>query len=531
MLTKVSQLSGGLGRSASSLVWVAAFAVAAAVLLSPVYLVIRAAEEGSDAWRLLADDSVAAAAGRTVLLTVTVTASCIALAVPLAWLTARTDLPLRRMWTILLALPLSVPSFIGGFVMVSALGPGGMVQDLLEPFGVERIPPLYGFPGSWLVLTVFTYPYVYFTVRATLQRTDPAMEDAARSLGSSAWRTFLIVNLPQLRPGIAAGAILVALYVLSEFGAVSMLRYDTLTPLAYIQYTSSFDRSAAAVIGLPLLFFAILLVLIEPLTRGRARYHASGQPRPARTLHLGRWRWVALAVCTLVVLLGLGIPLLVIGYWLVRGMMEGESTRFLASAVGNSVRASAFAAMVAVIACLPIAVLSVRRPGPATTVLEKLAYLGQSLPGITVALSLVFFAAHYANAVYQTFMLLVFAYAVRFLPEALGSCRAALLQVHPHTEEAARGLGAGSLKVFRRITAPQILPGMSAGAVLVFITVMKELQITLLLSPIGFDTLATQVWATSREAFFTQAALPAMMLVGVSGMATLLILRRERHLT
>jgi iron(III) transport system permease protein len=159
---------------------------------------------------------------------------------------------------------------------------------------------------------------------------------------------------------------------------------------------------------------------------------------------------------------------------------------------------------------------------------DRVAYLGQALPGITVALSLVFFAANYANPVYQTLGLLVFAYAVRFLPEALGACRAALLQVNPHTEEAARVLGAGRLRVFSRITGPQILPGMSAGGLLVFITVMKELQITLLLSPIGFDTLATQRWSASREAFFTQAALPAMLLVAVSALAVLVMLRRER---
>lgn len=527
MAVSASQTSGR--RPASLFIWVPALIVSAAVLMSPVYLVIRAAEEGADIWPRLSDASVVAAAARTVLLTVTVTSACIAAGVPLAWLTARTDLPLKRMFTVLLALPLSIPSFIGGFVMISALGPGGMVQDLLEPFGVERVPSMYGFWGSWLTLTAFSYPYVYLTTRAALQRADPALEEASRSLGKTSRQTFFLVNMPQLRPGIAAGAILVALYVLSEFGAVSMLRYDTLTPLAYIQYTSSFDRSAAAVIGLPLLVFAILLVALEPLTRGRAQY-ASHRPRPARTLRLGRWRWPAAVICTLVVLIGLGLPIMVILYWLVRGLAEGESTRFLASAVANSVRASTVAAIVAVIAAMPVALLSLR-PSPGTTVIEKLAYLGQSLPGITVALSLVYFTANYASPVYQTFGLLVFAYAVRFLPEALGSTRAALLQVHPHTQEAASSLGATRPRVFARVTLPQILPGISAGAVLVFITVMKELQITLLLSPIGFDTLATQVWATSREAFFTQAALPAMLLVAVSGAAVLLILRRESHLS
>ena len=508
---------------------VPALVVTAAVLLSPVYLVLRAAEEGAGIGEILTQESVLRATWRTVILTVSVTATCIALAVPLAWLTVRTDLPLRTLWTVLLALPLSIPSFIGGFVTVSALGPGGMLQDVLEPFGVQQVPSLYGFKGAWLTLSFFTYPYIFLTVQAALRRADPSLEEASRSLGKGPIETFFRVNLPQLRPAIAAGGILVALYVLSEFGAVSMLRYDTLTPLAYVQYTSSFDRSAAAVLGLPLLAMAILLVALESATRGRARYHTAA-PRPPRRLALGAWKWPAVAFCAVVALLGIGMPVTVLLYWLAKGLSVGESTSLLSEPVLNSVRASALAAGLTVAAAMPIALLVVRHPGPGARALEKCAYFGQSLPGITVALSLVFFAANYATSLYQTLGLLIFAYAVRFLPEALGSCRAALLQVNPHTEEAARGLGAGPAKVFARVTLPQIAPGIWAGAALVFLTAMKELQVTLLLSPIGYDTLATQVWSTSREAFFTQAALPALVLVGCSAVAVLLMLRRERLL-
>ncbi len=501
--------------------------VTAAVLLSPIYLLMRAAGEGADAWDILRDDAVIEATIRTVVLCAAVTASCVALAVPLAWLTARTDLPLRSFWTVVLALPLSIPSFIGGFVTVSALGPGGMLQDLLEPLGVDEVPSLYGFKGAWLTLTFFSYPFVYLTVRAGLKRADRSLEDAARSLGKSAWQTFFAVNLPQLRPAISAGALLVALYVLSEFGAVSMLRYDTLTPLAYLRYTTSFDRNSAAVIGVPLLVLAAGIVLLDAMTRGRARYHSATQQRPARTVRLGRWRWPALIFSSVVALAGIGMPVAVLVYWLARGLSEGETTRFLADAVVNSVRASGFAALVAVVAAWPVASLAVRHPRFSTSAAERVAYLGQALPGITVALSLVFFAANYATSLYQTFLLLVLSYGVRFLPEALAASRAALMQVNPHTEEAARTLGAPGWRVFARVTAPQVFPGVSAGGLLVFISVIKELQVTLLLSPIGFDTLATQVWSSSREAFFTQAALPAMLLVAVSAAAVFVMLRRE----
>lgn len=516
----------------SSVPWfilILALFVTAAVLLSPVYLVLRAAERSDTIWNELTDETTIHAIGRTLWLTVTVTAASILIAVPAAWLTLRTDMPLRGVWTVTLALPLAIPSFVGGFITVSALGPGGMLQDVLSPLGVERLPSLYGFKGAWLTMTFLSYPYVYLTVRAALRRADPALEEASRSLGKSAVQTFLRINLPQLRPGIAAGALLLSLYCLSEFGAVSMLRYDTLTPLVYIQYTSSFDRSAAAVLGLPLIFLTVTFVLLEGLTRGRARYHTTGQARPARQLKLGLWKWPSAFFCFAVSFIGIGMPVLVILYWLFKGLEQGESTSLLGEYVVNSAQASGAAAALAVGASLPVALLSVRHAGPVSSTIEKLAYAGQSLPGITIALALVFFSANYLNPFYQTLSVLVFAYAIRFLPEALGATRAAMLQVNPHTEEAARGLGAGPFRTFFRVTAPQILPGMSAGGLLVFLTAMKELPITLLLSPIGYDTLATRVWSSTTQAFFTEAALPALMLVAVSAVAVVLLLRREQE--
>jgi iron(III) transport system permease protein len=483
--------------------------VTAAVLLAPAYLLLRASESAG-AWTSLTDGRTLAAIVRTVLLTVSVTVAAAGIGVAAAWITVRTNVPGRRMWAVLLALPLAVPSFVGGFVMVSAIG-----------------PTLYGFAGAWLALTVLSYPYVYIPVQAALRRIDPALEEASRSLGKSGRTTLWRVTLPQLRPAIAAGAILLSLYVLSEFGAVSMLHYDTLTSLVYIQYTSSFDRSAAAALALPLLVLAGLIVLLDGLTRGRALYHSGAPSRATRTIDIGAWRWPAAVLCAIPVGLGIGVPIAVVSYWLVRGMAEGESTRFVLEAFVNSATVSGLAALVTVAASLPVAVFAVRYRGVVSGTLEKLAYSGQSIPGIAIALSLVFFTANFLNVVYQTLVVLVFAYAVRFLPEALGACRGALVQVNPHTEEVARSLGLGPLPTFIRVTAPQILPGMSAGGLLVFLTVMKELPITLLLSPIGFNTLTTEIWSATSEAFFTRAALPSLLLVVLSAVAVVLTLRRE----
>jgi iron(III) transport system permease protein len=379
------------------------------------------------------------------------------------------------------------------------------------------------------VLSALSYPYVFLQVCAALRREDPALEEASRSLGRGPWATFFRVTLPQLRPAISAGGILVALYVLSEFGAVSMLRYDTLTPVMYVRYTTAFDRGSAAVLGLPLIALAIAIVLIDGMTRGGARYHARAQRREPKRLALGQWRWAALALCVLAAGIGAGVPVIVVCYWLIRGL--GRTTTFGVplSAVLHTVQVAAGGAILAGLATLPLAWLSVRQHGRLGRVLERLAYAGQALPAITIALALVFFSARYLSPIYQTVLVLVFAYGVRFLPEALGATRTALLQVNPNGEEAARSLGAGAVRTFLRVTAPQMLPGFSAGMLLVFLTAVKELPMTLLLSPAGYDTFATTIWTATSEALFGRAALPSLVLLLLSGIAVLVMVRRERQ--
>jgi iron(III) transport system permease protein len=322
----------------------------------------------------------------------------------------------------------------------------------------------------------------------------------------------------------------VALYTLSDFGAVSLLRFDSLTRIIYVRYTASFDRTSAAALALLLVALTIVVVTIESATRGRARYHAATRHQPPPVVRLGHWRWPALAFCGFIVAVSLLLPVSVISYWLFRGIDAGESVEFVREAAYNSVYASSLAAVVAVVACMPVAILAVRHQSPLSSVIEKITYSGFALPGISIALALVFFAANYAEPLYQTLALLVFAYVVRFLPQAYGAIRASLLQVNPNTETAARGLGRGKPYVFWRVTLPQVLPGISGGAVLVFLTVMKELPATLILSPIGFDTLATRIWSATSEGFYTRAALPALILVALSSLPMLFtVLREERR--
>jgi iron(III) transport system permease protein len=512
--------------------WLAGSGALVALLgLVPIaYLVILAAGSDESALALAMRDRTLAVLGRSLLLAGTVTAASVLIGVPLAWLTTRSDLPGRRIWSVLGVLPLVVPSYVGGYAVVAAFGPRGALQSVLEPIGVARLPELYGFAGAALALTLFSFPYVVLSVRGALLRLDPAFEEVSRSLGRGPWRTFFTVTLPQLRPAIAAGALLVALYSLADFGAVSLLQFDSFTRAIYVQYRASFDPTLAAVLALMLVACSFGILFAESRLRGRGRYHRAGggASRMAAAVRLGRWRWPAIAFCLAVIGLSVALPVGTILFWLVRGVSAGEPLNFVLDATLNSMLASALAAVLAVLASIPVAVLAVRHRGALGATVERATYAGFALPGIVIGLAFVFVAARYLPWLYQTLPLLLIAYLVRFAPEAVGITRASLLQVSPRIEEAARTLGRRPGAVLRDVTLPIIRPGLAAAAALVFLTAMKELPTTILLAPTGFDTLAVRIWSATSEGFFARAAAPALLMMLVAAASLAIVLRRER---
>lgn len=482
-------------------------------LLPLVYLFVRALERGpGTAWELVADPRTAQLLGNSLRLTAAVVAGTVLLGVSLAWLTERTALPAPRLWAVAASLPLAVPSFVMSFSWRSAL------------------PAVEGFTGAALALTLACYPLVYLPVAAVLRGTDPAQEEAARSLGHGGLATFRRVTLPQLRPAAAGGALLVALYVVSDFGAVAVMRYDTFTRVIYNSYRSSFDRTPAAALGCVLVLLTVLLVAAERRSRGAARYARTGRgvARPALRLPMGRpLRAAALLWCTTVAAAAAVFPVATLLYWVATGSSATwEPGRLLSTAL-TTVEVAAAGAALCVLLALPVGVIAARYRSRPARLLEQAAYATHALPGITVALAFVFLAVRYVPAVYQEYPLLLAAYAALFLPLAVTGVRAAVLQAPEELEEAARSLGRSPAQALRQVTLRLAAPGIGAGAALTFVVIMKELPLTLLLRPTGMDTLATRLWTHTDNAAYAAAAPYALTLILIAAIPSYLLGRHR----
>lgn len=477
-------------------------------VLPLVYLGIRATERG---WGEIAEtlwrERTATLALRSLELAGIVTLASVVLGVGFAWIVTRTDLPGARVVQVLLGLPLALPSYVASFGWIGLW------------------PDLAGRSGAAVVLTTISYPYVYLPVMAALRRCDPALEDVSRSVGEGAVATFRRVTLPQIRPAAAGGGLLVALYVLSDFGAVATMRYEVLTNVIYTSYRGSFDRTPAAVLGCVLAVLAVAIVGLERLTGRRSRHIArvgSGVPRPQSIVRLGPARWPLLLAPVGWLAVALGIPADGLRRWFEQGTSRPDGGRF-AEATLNTLEVGALGAAAVIVVAFPLALVSVRNPGWLSRAAVSAVYASHALPGVVVGLSLVFFGVGFATPIYQELPLLVLAYVVIFLSLALGSLQNAIAQIPPGLDGVARSLGRTGVGAWWSVTARLAAPGVGAAATLVFLTIMKELPATLFLRPTGFDTLATQLWGHTSSFSKAAAAPYAVAIVVLAALPTALL--------
>jgi iron(III) transport system permease protein len=476
------------------------------VLILPlVFLLLQAGRVGwGQLSSLLFRHLTGALLWNTVRLSVVVTAASAVIGTASAWCIERTDLPGRRLWAVLVVIPVAIPDFVVSFGWVSVA------------------PGIHGFAGAALVMTLAVYPLVYLPVAASFRGADPGQEEVARSLGLGRVRTFVRVTLAQARPALLGGCVLVSLALLAEYGAFEILRYQTFTTEIFTEFSVGFDTSAACGLSILLVLLGLVVLTADGFGRGGGRTSRSG-PQAARQRQphrLGRATAPVLAGFTLLAVLALGVPFGTLVYWLFeRGRTTLPAAATLWSAAGHSVLYGALAALVATAAAIPVALLSVRHPGRTTMVLERSTFLVLALPGVVIALSLVFFANHIVPAALSTYLyqrtaLLIVAYAILFFPLALVAVRASVAQAPTGLEEMARALGCTPWVVFWRVTFRLVVPGLAAAFCLVFLSVVTELTSTLILIPTGAQTLATQFWAyTTAQSYGAAAPYATLMVV------------------
>jgi len=487
--------------------YLASALIAAGLLLPEIFLIVQASDLGwPELHRVLFRPLSAELLRNTVMLGVLVTAATAVIGTAAAWCVERTNLPLRRAWAFLLVLPVAIPDFVVGYAWHSLW------------------PTFIGLRAAWVVMSLDLYPLVFLPVAAALRRTDPALEETSRALGVGAWRTFARVVLPQIRAALLGGCLLVMLALFAEFGVFEILDFRTFTTEIFTEL--QVDRSAAAGLSLILVVLGILVLASEAAARGRGRASRAGQQaaRPPVRLPLGRWLTPALLAMTALVGLALALPVGTIVYWLTASAHTTlpQSTTLL-SATFTSLRYSVEAAAVATVAATPVALLASHRKGVLASVLERSTYLIQSVPGVVVALSLVFFSVRYVFSLYQTSTLLVLAYSLLFFPLALICVRSSAMQASPRLTEMGRSLGSGPIGTFLRVTLPLIAPGLMAAFGLVLLSTITELTATLVLIPTGAQTLATQFWAYQTNTAYGAAAPYAAMIVAIAGLPSLLV--------
>ncbi len=518
----------------------AALLVAIFVAVPLGYILVRAVGAEAAAWQRLLQSRLWLLLKNTLMLVAMVTTISTIIGIGTAWLTERSDLPGRKVFRWLLALPLAIPAYIGGIVHLALMRPrGGFIPMLLEStFGIS-LPGLntLGFWGAAFILSIFSYPYIYLLSAAAFRSMGASIEDAARTLGRSARQTFWQVVLPALRPGLTSGMLLVALDVMAEYGTVALLRYETFTSAIFVQLSGRYDRSAAAVLSGVLVALAILVLWAELRSQGKQRFaQVESHWRPARTIALSRWRIPAFCLTMGVVFVSLLMPVVVLAVWTVRALLDPEAfasvlltgTRGFGSYIWNSLWSSGLAAFLAVLLSLPVALFAVRRPNRVSQFISRFCQVGYAIPGVVIALSLIFLVNRTLPFLYATPLVVVIAYVLRHLPQAVRGSESALGQISQSLEEAARILGRTPMQTFFKVTLPLARPGLLAGAALVFLTSLKELPATLLLRPAGFDTLAVRVWIWAADGFYLQAAPAALILVIVSAIPLSILLRRER---
>ena len=520
-------------------------AIALAVVVPVAMLVASIVRPRGDVWSQQWRTRLPGELLDTAVLLVGVAAGATVLGAGLAWLVSAFEFPGVRWFAWLLILPFAMPTYVLGFQTLATLGPTGPVQDRWRGwFGRDAwFPAVDSMGGAILAFTLVLYPYVYLLARAALRDQAAGAYQAARVLGASPAEAARRVVLPLVRPAIAAGAAIAMMETLTDFATVQYFGVDTVSVGVFRIWRGTYDRDAASELAVLVLAFALLAIGFERVARGRARYGSSGGAGAGlEPMRLHGWRGAAAsAACGVVVFVAFAGPVAQLAVWSVREQRSDRGTPLLdqyPSYLANTVQLMATTVVVCLVAALVLA--NAQRFGRAATarLASRAVAIGYAVPGPVVGIGVlltVVAADRGLEAVglglpgavrTGSFVVLAYAYAVRFLAPGLGAVESGTEQVPEEMTASARSLGATPLATIRRIHLPLSRASLLAAAVLVGVDALKELPIVLLLRPFGFDTLPVWVYNLASESRFQQAALPALTIVAVALVPVVLMSRR-----
>jgi iron(III) transport system permease protein len=500
--------------------------VASAVMLPLVVLSLSVLRPETDIWRHLSDTLLPGLVLNTAVLAAGVLTLTALLGVGLSWLTALFDFPGRPWLSWALVLPMAIPAYVLAFVFLGVFDFGGPVQTALRSWLPGRFGPVdvRSAPGIILVLSLGLYPYVYLLARSAFMTQGRRAMEAARSLGCGPAGAFFRVALPMARPWIAGGLMLVLMETLADFGAVSVFNYDTFTTAIYKAWFGLFSLDAAAQLSSILVVLALSVMIVEQNMRRRMRFYQAGRPTSeSHRIPLPGWRgWSASLVCALVFLAAFVLPLARLTVWSLLAIRD-DTRAFYLEEIINSLLLAAGGAAVIVLGALVLAYTARRHNDPITRATLRIATLGYALPGTVLAVG--FFIGFSAvdrvladgigagTVLQGSLAMLLLAYCVRFLAVGYHPASSAMLRITPAIDDAAQSVGVKGVRMLVKVHVPILKNGLFTAALLGFVDIMKEMPITLMTRPFGWDTLAVKVFELTSEGEWERAAVPSVLLV------------------
>lgn len=462
------------------------------------------------------------------------------LGVSLAWLVAMCEFPGRRVMEWALLLPLALPAYVTAFVAIDLLDYSGPLQSWLrDGWGITGLPDVRSRAGVIGVMSLALYPYVYLITKNAFATQGAMALEAAQSLGLSRPRGFLRVALPMARPWIAAGLMLALMETLADFGTVAVFNYDTFTTAIYKAWYSLFSLPAAAQLASVLIVFVLIVVVIEQRSRAQMRFGAVGRGAASRRIVLlGMQRWLAFGYAAGVLLLAFVIPVTQLLLWTWDTAARDLDARYWSFTL-HSLMLSALGAMLVVAVALLLAYAGRKQPGSGMVWTQRVATLGYAFPGAVLAVGLFIPVAALDNVLIDlgqrwfgfagtevfkgTLLVMLLAYLVRFLAVGFGPIDSGLQRITRNVDEAARSLGTAGGQLLARVHLPLLRASLQTAAALTFVDIMKEMPITLMTRPFGWDTLAVRVFEMTSEGEWERAALPALAIV-LTGIIPILLL-------